>query len=287
MNNNNINNGLEKLQNVLLEILDDFVRICNENNFTYFLVAGTLLGAVRHKGFIPWDDDIDVAMSRKDYEKFLDYCENNKEMNYYILSNRCPVNTHYHYISYAKFCKKNTLFAEGTREEKDYSGIFIDIWPYDNCNLFFLPLQKLLILISKYMYKIKTYNFIPKNKIKLFLYKYLPPLIPSFIIKFYQKYSDKFYIYFNKYNVKYLSFFSGLKGFIKETQKYNEIFPLSNILFEGKYYNAPADVDAYLKKMYGNYMKIPKLENRKFHNKYIVFNTSEKGEISNENTQDV
>jgi len=266
---------LKKLHAVMIEMLDDFVRICEEQNFTYFLIAGTLLGAVRHKGFIPWDDDIDIAMPRKDYESFLDYCENNKEINYYILSNRCPINTHYHYISYTKLCKKNTLFAERNCEEKDYSGIFIDIWPYDNCNLFFLPLQKLLILISKYMYKIKTYNFIPRKKIKLYLYKFLQPIIPLFFVKFYQEYSKEFYVFFNKYNVKYLSFFSGLKGFIKETQKYNKIFPLSNILFEGKYYNAPADVDAYLRKMYGNYMEIPRVESRKIHNKYIVFNTSE------------
>ena len=65
------NATLKKLHSIEIEILDEFVRICNKHNLQYFLIGGTLLGAVRHKGFIPWDDDLDVAMPRNDYENFL------------------------------------------------------------------------------------------------------------------------------------------------------------------------------------------------------------------------
>ena len=62
---------LEQLHKIQLEILDEFIRICDKHNLEYYLVGGTLLGAIRHKGFIPWDDDIDVAMMRKDYDQFI------------------------------------------------------------------------------------------------------------------------------------------------------------------------------------------------------------------------
>lgn len=70
---------LNKLHNLQVQILDEIVRICDSNNMDYFLIGGTLLGAIRHKGFIPWDDDLDIAMPRKSYDKFISLC--NSEMN--------------------------------------------------------------------------------------------------------------------------------------------------------------------------------------------------------------
>jgi len=105
------NEILKNLHFTLIEILDEFVKICNENNLTYFLTAGTLLGAVRHKGFIPWDDDIDIAMPRSDYNKFLALHKNHINSKFYIYSRKFPVDTENHYKKYFKFCKKGTLFA--------------------------------------------------------------------------------------------------------------------------------------------------------------------------------
>ena len=73
------NDTLKKLQEVELEILEEFDRICKKHNLTYFAVGGTLIGVIRHEGFIPWDDDIDLGMPRKDYDKFIEICENTKE----------------------------------------------------------------------------------------------------------------------------------------------------------------------------------------------------------------
>jgi lipopolysaccharide cholinephosphotransferase len=244
---------LIKLRKIEVEILDEFVRICEENNLTYFLTAGTLLGAVRHKGFIPWDDDIDVAMPRKDYEKFLDIYENVKETDYYVLSDRYPDKIIYYYEPFAKLCKKGTIFLNTN------NAIDIDIFPSDNCILPFLPLQTKLIKSTWRLYRIKSHYDIPRNKIKFIFSKLLCCLFPLRFINFIHK---KLYLLFNNLNTNYITFFSGKYNYKKETHKYKAVYPLSKIAFEGKQYFAPGNWDLYLKDMYGNYMELPPVEQR-------------------------
>ena len=83
---------LEKLQHLEMEIVKDFVRICKEHNLEYFGYAGTGIGALRHKGYIPWDDDIDISMPRKDYEKFLKIVIEEMGDKYYVLNSMTDEN---------------------------------------------------------------------------------------------------------------------------------------------------------------------------------------------------
>ena len=267
-------NTLKKLHNVMLEILDDFVNICEENNLTYFLIAGTLLGAVRHKGFIPWDDDIDIAMSRKDYNKLLDIFTKDNNSKYYILSNRSPITTFYHFLPYAKLCKKGTVFAESCRvNPDDYSGIFIDIWPYDNTISFFLPLQAFFIKAARKIYRLKTRFDFPKNKISHFLNKIFCVFIfkkPAFFLQ------NISYIIFNKFNTKSISLLCGTYDYKTETHRRDMIFPLSKLNFEGRLLNVPNNWEHYLGKYYKNFMELPPVEQRKTHEPhFIIFGDEE------------
>src|SRR5699024_6110897 len=117
-----------KAQMIQLEILKEFDRFCKEHNIKYQLYAGTLLGAIRHKGFIPWDDDIDIAMTRDQYERFLEKYINNER---YFLQN---FQTDYNYFrQFSRLRKNNTVFRQEQYSNLDiHHGIFIDIFPLDN-----------------------------------------------------------------------------------------------------------------------------------------------------------
>ena len=121
---------LKKLHTVQLEMLDAFTEICNKYHFHYSLAGGTMLGAIRHKGFIPWDDDIDVLMLRKEYEEFLKVAQKELGDKYYL--DHFEINSDYH-LQFAKIKKNGTIFDEaGIHHLDNHKGIFIDIFPTDN-----------------------------------------------------------------------------------------------------------------------------------------------------------
>ena len=120
---------LKKLQGIELELLLEFDRICRKGNIRYTLTGGTLLGAVRHGGFIPWDDDADVSMLRCEYEKFREACETELGEQFYFQDMR---NTEGYRWGYGKLRKKGTLFLRENQEHMPYEqGVFIDIFPRD------------------------------------------------------------------------------------------------------------------------------------------------------------
>jgi lipopolysaccharide cholinephosphotransferase len=262
---------LTKLHIVQVQILDEMVRICEKYNLTYFLAYGTLLGAVRHKGFIPWDDDIDITMPRKDYERFLELCNTELHNDYYIAD--VPF---MRIIPWLRLCKKNTLFvADYITNESDYFGIYIDIFPGDN-----VPKNALLQYLR--------YNLIRIGNISLFLkdgrlnYRDIKNPIERIIaqlIKILTNRSD-FSTLFNL-RKKIMTFYNNRKtgliansistyGYKKETFLESIIYPLGKIEFEGKYYSCPNNADLFLKHVYGDYMQVPPIEERKTHNPKIL-----------------
>ena len=156
-------NTLRRLQLTQLEILKIFDDFCRKNGLKYSLYAGTLLGAVRHKAFIPWDDDLDVCMERKEYDRFISLWEKSHPEEY-ILQNK--ENTPKFWQSFSKIRKDHTTFLQEEKERGKYhTGIFIDIFPLDR-----IPNGKLSRAVFRWhcmKYQLMTREFVPPKAGKI------------------------------------------------------------------------------------------------------------------------
>lgn len=120
---------LRRLQLTQLEVYKVFAAFCEKHGLTQFAIYGTTLGAVRHQGFIPWDDDMDIGMPREDYEKFITLAHEEFAEGYEVLD---LVHTEGYTLPFAKVSKKNTTFVEDAASNRKYHcGIYIDVYPFD------------------------------------------------------------------------------------------------------------------------------------------------------------
>lgn len=265
---------LSKLHLVQLEILDEVVRVCEKNNISYQLAGGTLLGAVRHKGFIPWDDDIDLTMVRDDYDKFIEVAKKDLDGKYYL---QC-YETEDCYFPFVKIRKKGTVFDEKELTHLDCEkGIFIDIFPLEkinNPNSVVLNIKAILIknIWDTIFVKKGIYRSYKETKHPIFCF--CLSLFPYKILKNFQIWLMKSS---NKKDSKYLCALCGAYHYKKDIHKYSEMMPTSKIKFEGKEYTTFKNPDYYLSNLYGNYMKLPPKDKRVNHApEHIIFNIDEK-----------
>lgn len=232
---------LRNLQLRMLEILKSVDEICIKHGIPYWLSSGTLLGAVRHGGFIPWDDDIDIELMRDDYVSLLKVLA--KELPERYVLQTIESDSGYVYL-YAKIRDSNSLVNENCvfNSRFKYKGAFIDIFPLERTN-------KALARIASVCYNRMCLGVVEKNGTKgFFRFNYF--LLVNILFPFFRLLT----LLCKKRRISHTY---GV-GFIDAERRENEIFPLCKISFEGYSFNAPLDYDAYLKRLYGSdYMQIP------------------------------
>lgn len=263
---------LRQAQLKMLGILVELDKICNKHNIGYWLDAGTLLGAVRHGGFIPWDDDIDVCMSRSDYEKFIEVCATELDGNKYFLQ---TTETDRYYLNINIPCKirlNNTILVEeaevsqGFYDERSHHGIYIDVFPYDKYSSNEIKRKYIERFISV-LFKAKTISYRKKAwGYKNIMARIIGHLLPrTLLIKLGKKIARNV----NK-KQKYVYGAGVETPFTRAYFNQEEIFPLGSINFEGLSFRCPNKRVEYLEKMFGkNYMQLPPEEERVWHHHSI------------------
>lgn len=259
---------LKDVHEVLLEMLIEFDRICKKNNLNYQLYSGTLLGAIRHQGFIPWDDDLDISMLRNDYNKFLEVCKNDLDSKYFMQT--CFTDPGY-LMQFGKIRKNNTIYLEKNSAECDmHHGIFIDIFPLDAVIPHTLKgkfqRNSLFVLNRLNLTRVKTICRDTDNcicKVMRFIPHYFMYLIPrSFIAKLQGKICC---MCNNDKNIEYVSHLtngSGIKRYNRFTVKKSYYDDLIEVKFEGNKFPVPRDYDQVLLSMYKDYKNLPPIKER-------------------------
>lgn len=234
---------LRRNQQELLEILCDLADICEKNDIQWWLSSGTLLGAVRHKGFIPWDDDIDIVMLRKDFKRLERILHKLNSEEYVYQSMRSDIE----YVNtFGKFRKRKgeVKILGGRYKHLNFKGQFIDIFCIEKTNFLAARISRTLYMNLQHL----TLN-IGCRWLRHMLIRFIEVLCLGIF--------NPILRLVGLINPKHEYHYSLGTGWVRHTFFAKYTFPLSTIEFEGHTFPAPKDVDAYLTNVYGDWRKLP------------------------------
>ena len=274
---NTYHGKLEIVHNILLAYILEIDRICKKHNIKYFLAGGTLLGAIRHKGFIPWDDDADVMMLREDYDKFLEVAQSELPPNMFVQNPKTEKLNHH---VFTKIRMDNTLFATKHTGKfmNMHNGIFIDILSQDNTsnNKIIQKLHIYATLIFRSMvfnkWARKPMKTGGKHPILCKVANFIKDICPYKFLEFIQ--DNTISLFKNNNNCKYL--YDGMGRNLRRG-----VFPkkwLEEVIyvdFEGYKLPVPKYYDEYLTYLYGDYMQMIPVSERRVSHSIVLMDLGE------------
>lgn len=278
MTNEEINKQVQACE---IDILQQIECICKKYNLKYFGIGGTALGAVRHQGFIPWDDDIDIGMPREDYEKFLKVAQQELPEGYHVQNYETEPNTPFYFT---KIRRDNTRFVEYYLKDYEiHQGIFVDIFPFDHvpkkkhiANIhYWLTRMLYQLYLAKSLKTVCSSRFgdkvTKKSVVRKILHYILYPIPKSWLYHM----LDASVRMFNSCETEEISHITRrrLRVFLKD------LYPLEFLPFDGAWMPVPKNYDNYLKAQFGDYQELPPEEKRYGHLPYKVELSTNEGKI--------
>lgn len=255
-------NELKCIQLNILCIVDDF---CKSHNINYWIDCGTLLGAVRHKGYIPWDDDIDIGMLRTDYEKFKKLFVNNSRYSFL-----CAENTNSYYFPFGKVVDNNTVLYEPNKQGYKIA-VYIDVFVYDNAPDSDVALKKMYDERDfwRKLNNAQTGHHRKTNN----LFKEIIVKIGYYFLKLFPKgyFNNKALSVCLKYtnsSTQRVGNFTSEKRMVCDKSIFESFVDLS---FENHNFKAPVGYNKWLKAFYGNYMQLPPKDKRVSHHEFEAY----------------
>ncbi len=262
---------IKEVQSISLNILKYIDKVCKENNIQYFLAGGTALGAVRHGGFIPWDDDIDITMTRPNYNKFLEIMDKTESKQFKCLHH--GKNFPNYCYRFAKVVDLSTTLTEGEFINNPDLGVFVDVFPADGIDkskankiIKKVNFYASMIWVSSAKKYIKSTKGSLRNLIKYCAYTYAKLLGWKYWLKKHETLTQKF-DYEKSNNVLVYCGVYGLKELF-DKRMYEE---LTEIKFEDSKFPMLINYDTYLTALYGDYMTPPPIEKQIPHHDIKIY----------------
>ena len=262
----------EELKQLTLDIMRFVDTFCRENDIKYYIAFGTLIGAIRHKGMIPWDDDIDIVMPRKEYNRFIRLMQEQKGKTIYQVN--CYETDPDFYLPWARICNNKTILLNRPHRKENDLGVWIDVFPLDNAS----TAAEMDSWFEEYQRRrAKVWHTIPtpyeKFSFKKQVFTTSALLRAYYGVGNFKKYRDEFVAWAIRYNDK-----ESNEYMVPGTMyKMRLVFPKAlfndtvEVDFEGLKLIAPAEYDKFLRIVYGDYMQLPPVEKRITHHHFTAY----------------